>query len=488
MNKDKSKLFLKIDLIILSVILLVAFSVRLYRIDAPLADFHSWRQADTAAVARNFVKDGFDLMNPRYDDLSPIQSGKDNPQGLRMVEFPLYNAIFGGLYKLAPVLPIEVWGRIVSILFSLSTIAVVYYLCLKEHSRIAAAGAATIYAIFPYFVFFSRTVLPDTTALGLAFLAIFSLYRYTTEERKRYAFAWFVASAVSFALALLVKPTVIFYGLPIGLLFLRTFRLGVFKAVPVYLYGIIALVPLILWRGYIAQFPEGIPSSGWLITSVNTYMGLQNIFFKPAFFRWIFFERINMIILGGYGAAFLVLGALSRQRYYLLPAIGIAALTYLFVFQGGNVQHEYYQITIFPALAIFCGIGVSFLIANRKLFLHPVALYPAMAGITVLALFFSWYRVRDYYGTPNDLVQIARIVNTLTTSDDKIVTDSIGDTTLLFLMDRRGAPAPYREFDILKSEGYDYFVTMNGTVIDAKKEEGIYRVVFENDKFALFKL
>ncbi|KKS90138.1 MAG: hypothetical protein UV66_C0008G0013, partial [Candidatus Woesebacteria bacterium GW2011_GWA1_43_12] len=34
-------------------ILVLAFVVRLWRIDAPLADWHSWRQSDTAAVARN---------------------------------------------------------------------------------------------------------------------------------------------------------------------------------------------------------------------------------------------------------------------------------------------------------------------------------------------------------------------------------------------------------------------------------------------------
>ena len=51
----------KKDLLILGCIILIALVLRLYKIGAPLSDFHSWRQADTAAVARNFVREKFDF-------------------------------------------------------------------------------------------------------------------------------------------------------------------------------------------------------------------------------------------------------------------------------------------------------------------------------------------------------------------------------------------------------------------------------------------
>ncbi len=77
----------------LLLIVILAFSVRLYCIDFPLADWHSWRQADTSAVSRNFVKSGFDILHPQFDDLSNVPSGKENPQGYRFVEFPFYNIL-----------------------------------------------------------------------------------------------------------------------------------------------------------------------------------------------------------------------------------------------------------------------------------------------------------------------------------------------------------------------------------------------------------
>ena len=96
------KPFTLTDAAIIGVILFVALILRLYKINTPLADLHSWRQADTAAVARNFVTDGIDLLHPRYDDLSGRESGRENPQGYRMVEFPLYNSLIAYAYKSLP--------------------------------------------------------------------------------------------------------------------------------------------------------------------------------------------------------------------------------------------------------------------------------------------------------------------------------------------------------------------------------------------------
>jgi len=49
----KLNLFLKgkyFEYLLLSIILILGFTVRLYKIGNPIADWHSWRQADTASV------------------------------------------------------------------------------------------------------------------------------------------------------------------------------------------------------------------------------------------------------------------------------------------------------------------------------------------------------------------------------------------------------------------------------------------------------
>ena len=482
MKKDS---FIKRDLLILFFILIIALSFRVYKISSPLADLHSWRQVDTASVARNFIRDGFNLAFPKYDDLSNIQTGLENPKGYRFVEFPIYNAMFALTYNLIPSTPLEIHGRLVSIFFSLIIIAVLYYIVFKEQGRIAAVIASSIYAIFPFFVFFSRVILPETTALGFVFISIFFLYLWKDSKNiKKWLF--FSLSLIFFSISILVKPFAIFYGTALLSLFLMRYNLTIIKKVDFYIYFILSIIPFILWRMHMSQFPEGIPASEWLITTVNTSEGLKNILFRPAFFRWIFFERINNLILGGFLTGFFIIGLIKKRTSIFLYSIGLSALLFLFVFQGGNVQHEYYQTLILPAIAIFTALGTVFIVKNKKIFIHPLFTYPIIICIFAFSFFFSYYKVKDFYNYPSELTQMAKIISSLTNKEDKIVTDRMGDTTFLYLIDRKGAPAVFKSLDELKKDGYSYFVTMNKQVIDENKE--VYEIVFENDKFALFKL
>ncbi|MBP9759174.1 hypothetical protein KBD45_05760, partial [Candidatus Dojkabacteria bacterium] len=74
MNKliNLVKSVVKSEYFLLSLLLIVGFIVRLYKIDNPVADWHSWRQADTSAVSRNFINDGINTLYPTYDDISSI--------------------------------------------------------------------------------------------------------------------------------------------------------------------------------------------------------------------------------------------------------------------------------------------------------------------------------------------------------------------------------------------------------------------------------
>jgi len=477
----------KKDFILLGLILLAAFVVRMYKIDAPIADFHSWRQADTAAVARNLERSGFNMMKPTYDDLTNLQSGMDNPNGYRFVEFPIYNGIFARLHSLMPILSLETWGRVVAVLFSLLCIGSLYYIALMEAGRPAAIFSAITYAIMPFFVYFSRVILPETPAISLAIFAIFLLHLFTTEKARKKQILWFVLSALSFAVSLLIKPTTLFYGLPLLVLFIRKYKYNIPKQLHVLFYFVLAAIPLLMWRYYITKFPEGIPASNWLFTMVNTSEGQKEIFMRPAFFRWIFYERLNNLILGGYLTVFFLLGLIRKQKTYLPLSIIAAGFIYIFVLQGGNVQHEYYQVIAFPAIALAIGLGVGLIIESTKTFLHPVFTVPIIIAIFSASFLFSWYQVKGYYVIPQDLLLMAKIIQTFTKPTDKIVADRMGDTTLLYLSDRKGAPLLYRQPEEMKKMGYQYILTDKREIID-KLVLLKFEKLFENNQFALFAL
>ena len=61
--------------LILAGALVAGFAARIASFKSPLLDHHSWRQADTAAIARNFHRERFNPFYPQVDQRGAQQSG-----------------------------------------------------------------------------------------------------------------------------------------------------------------------------------------------------------------------------------------------------------------------------------------------------------------------------------------------------------------------------------------------------------------------------
>ena len=229
-------------------ILVVALVLRLYKIDNPVADWHSWRQADTSSVTRVFDQEGVNMFIPRYQDISNIPSGQDNPNGYRMVEFPLYNLAHLGVFRLGS-LNLETAGRLTSIILSLVSLSLIYLIANKLSGKKTALFASFFFALLPFNIFYSRVILPEPLMTTLFLSSFFLLLN-----------SRIFLSAVFLAGALLVKPYAIFFTLPYLLIFWKKWRSKKINLVQILIYGAVALTPFILWRFWIANFPEGIPA------------------------------------------------------------------------------------------------------------------------------------------------------------------------------------------------------------------------------------
>jgi len=125
----------RLEYVSLTLILLLSVFTRLYKIGNPVADWHSFRQADTASVSRIYVSEGINLLYPRYYDISTTQSGLFNPRGYRFVEFPIYNAVHAFAASNFRFLSFELWGRLTSIIFALGSAVILFYLGRKFISK-----------------------------------------------------------------------------------------------------------------------------------------------------------------------------------------------------------------------------------------------------------------------------------------------------------------------------------------------------------------
>ncbi len=439
LNKLSKFKFLSHYLLLLS-ILALALTLRFYRLDSPLADWHSWRQADTASVTREFVKHNYPIFKPHYHDLSNIPNGLDNPEGYRMVEFPIINYLTAQILRSNPQLDLVTTSRLVSIIASLVSIACIYGLVWNlSKDKLQAGLAALFFAILPYSIYYSRSILPEPIMVATQMLSLycFSLY---LDEKKMSAKGLLVYSIsyLSLVLAFLLKPITVFLAPVYFILLWRKHAFSLFKQPMLYLYPT-SILPLLLWRRHIQQFPEGIPAFDWLLNG-------NGIRLRPAWWRWIFADRIGRLILGYWGTGLAFAGIISWQKKLrdfdiFTLAYAFSMLIYMVVIATGNVQHDYYQIILTPLISILIARGFLFFWRLPKSISHSLLTKSASIFIVLLMLAFSWYEVKGYFNINNPtIVKAGQRSDQLVSENAQIIAPYMGDTAFLFQTNRRGWP------------------------------------------------
>lgn len=472
------------------VLILVAVYLRVYRLNTPLADWHSFRQADTASVTREFIKHHYPIWEPHFQDHSNIASGLDNPEGYRMVEFPLVNYAIARLIRWQPQLDLVITSRIFSIGFSIMGLISLYFIVyLISKRRALAFLSGLIFATLPYSVFYSRVILPEPAMIGtqLFSLWLFILWLQQPSKNKTQSHFYYWLSLAAFATSLLLKPTAVFM-VPVYVV-LALSEMGIKALFSPWLisYGLLGLAPMIGWRDWIKNFPAGIPASDWLLNG-------NGIRLRPAWWRWLFADRIARLILGYWGVTFFFAGLISRIRTnYKQPSLFDwvtitwtgSMFAYLVIFATGNVQHDYYQTLLVPIISILVARGIIWI--TESLPTRKFILWPALIVAIGLTYFMSWWEIRGYYDIQHPtIVTAGKKVDELTPPAAKIIAPYQGDTAFLFQTNRTGWPIGF-EIEAKISKGADYYVSVNYDDETNQLMEK-YQVVEKNPDYVIIEL
>lgn len=477
---------------IFPVLLLLAIAVflRLYRLDTALADWHSFRQTDTASVTREFVKHNYPIWEPHYQDHSNIASGLDNPKGYRMVEFPLVNYLIAQVIRFNPGLDLVSTSRLFSIGFSLLGLVSLYgFIYQLTHRRNISFLTGFIFATLPYSVFYSRVILPEPAMIGtqLAALWIFLLWIERPHKNQFRNQLLYTLSLTLFAISLLLKPTAIFI-VPVYIIIALVY-MGIKAFVSPWMmgYAFLGLAPMIGWRKWIQNYPAGIPASNWLLNG-------NGIRLKPSWWRWLFAERIAKLILGYWGSIFLFSGLISKIKTQTKHAslFDLVTITwagsmflYLVIFATGNVQHDYYQTLLIPVISILVARGIIWLtnLAPTRKFIF----WPALGVVLGLTYFMSWWEIRGYYDIQHpEIVMAGQKVDELVPTDAKVIAPYMGDTAFLFQTNRTGWPIGFEIQDKI-DRGANYYVSVN---YDDETNQLMkkYEVIEKTPEYVIIKL
>ncbi len=441
--------------------LLLALALRLGGIHNPILDHPGWRQGDTAAIARNFATLDFNPLHPQTDYDGP-------PPNYVELELQIVPFLAATLYKLFGVH--EVFGRLISIAFSLGTVGVLAYFARWLFAGgIAGLAAATLFAVYPGSVYYGRTFMPDTTMVFFLTAALYASARWIDDGEAR---SWRGCAAAGglTALAVLAKPVAIVAFVPLAALVLTAAPAALRRPQP-YVFAALALAPYALYDRYVASIAEWHWASGittlHVIPSLVASFGSATAFFaKFAAFRHALAMLFGTMLgpLGGALFAAALFVPLRSRSYALLAGWLLGGLVYAYVVVTVEAV-DYYLYLVLPLAALWSGGALAAVLARLpRTSAARAAAGAALAVLLVATVATGRSAVRAYYHYGKPVYRAAKALDA-TLAPGALVVMGHYDPSVLYYINRKGweeDPLLWTPFDEESAirKGARYFIAI----------------------------
>ncbi len=428
-------------------ILLLALALRLYRIDAPYVDAHSWRQVTNADIARLWTEIPIDIFFPQVS-----WGGADGYAGM---EFPLLHFLTALVWRVVGVS--DAAGRLVAVAFSLTSVWLIYLLGTRLFNRAVGRGAALLLAFAPSYVYFGRTLLSDVPMMTFSIAAVLAYAAYFDTSRPRYA----VWGAIWLALAGLVKiPAILILGPIVWLAWLaRRWRLVTDAW---FIAGIVAAIGTIgLWYLHADRIfletglnqPVFRPSTiytGDIAAHSGPFTTIEHwtIWGDPDNGMRVrrLLERFFYLHLTPIGAVVAIIGffRVRTPRRTVVDVWLLAGLSLIAVALRGQFNHEFHQLPLLAPLALYFGLGAQplFDLERWSALLRSRAM--GLATATAIVVMSVGVGVWCFERSPVELLYRPNLVNTSLIDSGRAIEAATPPGALLVVVeyDRYGTNSP----------------------------------------------
>lgn len=406
-------------------ILILAFAVRMVDINSPVV---SWREADTAAMARNFYENRYNILYPQID-------WGGTTSGYVESEFPIYQFLVATLYQLFGVH--EVLARLLSALLATGSVYFVFALARALMHRSAALWSAAFFAFLPMQIFYGRMVWPEPLMIFGLTAGVYFFYRWYMKKK----LAFILASSAFIAIACLIKPPVLYILLPFFYLAWLRFRGRLLLEPQIWLFLSLIIVPLTGWYYHAHQLHNetGLTFGIWAYGADK--WGNWELVGTVQFWMTVFVGHLGPQ-LAVFGAALLYFGLVikrSTREEYMLDLWLIALLVYVIIVAKGNYAHEYYLAPAIIPISLIMGKLYGRYLSKfsfRSMNLTQMALLVGIVAMLIPAGVIYLTRVENERSDPRPA--LAETIQTGSKVDDLIVTVDNGAPTLLYLSHRKG--------------------------------------------------
>ena len=416
----------------------LGIALRCIQVWMPITGIHSWRQADTAAMARHFHLSNTPIWLPQID-----WGGAS--AGYVESEFPLFPYLTSQLYQL---FGLHEWlGRGISVVCSALTIWLIIRLGRRWFNPAAGWWGGMALAVAPLGIYYGRSFQAEALLLLCAAAALES-HSFWSTQRSRWGL---ILSWLFFSTAALIKVIpLLWLGLPLLLVQLTpdpqnraeplrstvTRTLNLLRRPGFWIYCVSSLAVVSAWYFHAYQLGEasGLSFGFWGEDSDRSNLGLiLNLS------SWLNLTlRTGIRVLSVIGIPFLIFGGIRSWptgggRIALGGLIGVLLCT-LATMQSSTV-HEYYQLPMLLFTSPLIGLGLDSWQRRRRggLIWWLLGIW-LMISMLVMSIDYWAVEVRQ----SRAWMPLARTIRNELPSDARIVTVTGPDPTLLNLARRQG--------------------------------------------------
>lgn len=449
-----------------------------------------WRQADLSSVAMNYLHNGFRFLYPQID------WGGAGPGYVEM-EFPIIPYVTALLYKAFGVH--DVWALAISFLSGLGVVIALYNLTERLYDSVTALVAALLAGSSPLLSLASQTFLGEPSLILCSILSIHYLVRWSDSDRTRD----YVLSVIFTSLAVLLKLTALYIGLPILLMFIVKYGRGILKRTPFWLFGVLSLLPVVLWYLHAHSLYVAYGNTFGILSGGYNKFARAELLLDPEFYI-LMAKRILLSVSTPIVAGLSVYSLLrrpARNAAYVLHAWAAGLVIYTLLIAEGNKDMIYYQLPWLPVLAMLGSVGlfsVLELLERCTLFAHRIG-YQRSALILVCAIVAmsavgvgvralrvpitfleSEAQVRKHAEEVRAMTPEGSLIVVATSYGNEKTPETIDTPPQMFYFSKRHgwylalAWVTPMAIERLRAQGADYLVVFNGDVSALHSNEMLY--------------
>ena len=325
-------------MLLLAALLLAMLGLRVPHIESAPLDFHGTRQYHSAILARALYLDG------RTDlPAKQLEAARATAIELPQLELPLMEWLAVAIYRLDG--GESFWaGRALAALFWVVGGAFLYGVSRRFASAEAAFVVVAMYLALPFAVAASRSFQPDPLMVATMIASWWAIFHYREKPSTR----WLLTSALTAALAVLLKPTAAFILLPVFAAATWTSAEPSWRRwlKPTIVFFLIACL---LPAAYFArESTTNAGLTGNVLSRFQTELLLESTFWRG----WLFMLED---VTGSWPLLAAVVGFLLLPRREDRWAVGSMWCGYFLIgltFTHHTHTHDYYSLPLIPIVAL----------------------------------------------------------------------------------------------------------------------------------------